>query len=164
MKHIKLFESFKMNEGILDDMAKKTLNWFKGDKEKPKEDLQDSQSEVADDDIKPFGITVNDINNIHDEKRKKYLSEFYDKYKDLSDQKLEEMLLDRIKYEINDKIRSSIRLGDNHEEDYPLFKFIKDNKNNIVKRLEKAGYKVEHYKMDDKNGGWETMTIHWKRT
>jgi hypothetical protein len=144
MKHLKLFKSFGMNEGILDDMSKKDL-----------------QSKV-DDDIKPFGITVNDINNIHDEKRKKYLSKFYDEYKDLSDQKLEEMLLDRIKYEINVKINTSIRMYDDNEKDYPLFKFIKDNKNNIVKRLEKAGYKVEHYKMDNKNGGWETITIHWE--
>ena len=44
MKHIKKFESFQLDEGILDDMKAKVKGWFKGDKEEDPVDQKPSIS------------------------------------------------------------------------------------------------------------------------
>ena len=44
MKHVKKFESFQLDEGILDDMKAKVKGWFKGDKEEDPVDQKPSIS------------------------------------------------------------------------------------------------------------------------
>jgi hypothetical protein len=119
--------------------------------------------DIQDDNIKPFEITVDDIKRNEFDRKNKQKEEFYQRYKELSDEELERKLTETIKKEaLNDyRYNKYLYLSDSFVEDYPTYKYIEDNINNIQERLKKAGYTLKFYQLPPERGSAKSVTIYW---